>query len=146
MNTLGWDHAMIRAVYGNKSTIMFIDLINNTLNVIIFLIITVCSQIFINLHRCTETAALIYIKCHQAALTALRTPCLLFKRQKKILFQSPVQKCTNLAHLFDFQYRCFSQFQLWLQCCGHQSVLRITINKYFNLITDLAAFRHIFGR
>ena len=139
------DQCGIFIIYCNKYTEVSADLIDTALHHISRYIRSSGGKIMIHFHSCTESAALIYIKSYQALLTFTYSVGLLMVWKKKILLQSPVKKSSYSGDLFNLEDCCLSHLEHRLTGSRDQSVLRIFVDEYLDLITYFGSFRYLFG-
>ena len=94
---------MIDAIDCNKGTDIRIDLKYEAVRLVTGVIRGVASQILVCLHSCGKALALIDVKSHKALLTFTHLMGLLLKRKKKVLFQSHIEKRTDLGNFLDLK-------------------------------------------
>ena len=92
-----WNQTGVAVVNSDEHTEVSADLIDSSLHSIAYDIRRIGFQEMVNLHRCTETVALVDVEGNQHFIARMKAAGLLFKRKKQIFFQTPVQKCSDLS-------------------------------------------------
>ncbi len=91
------------------------------------MILGICAQKLIDIHCQAQPAAFIDIERHKALLTFIHFFGLLLKRQKQVLFQTPVHKSTDFPNLCYGQHRRLPKLNFRLLYRRDQPVLGILI-------------------
>ena len=143
-NLIMKQHARIFVIYNNlESQIGFLPYKHLSFITLIILR-TFLRQIMLYLSRCHNTVTfLIQMYMHQISSPFLHLGLLFTERNKKVLHQSPIQKCTILVYPCYFQTGKFSYLNIGLQRSSYQALIHIKINEHVQHIARFTSLRHI---
>lgn len=98
------DQCGILAVHSHKHTESVAEFIYDSLYHIVFLIRRIAGKFLIHFHSRTETRTLVNVETYEYAVALFHWCRLLTEREEKIFLQSPVEECSILPGVDDFQY------------------------------------------